>query len=62
MLAEVSTPLAKSRKSEADLVLMLLDNLVTNMVYLPPDAHDYPTLSEVRLTLPVAAKLLSRID
>ena len=57
MLAEVSTPLVKSRQSETDLVLMLLDKLMINMVYLPPDAHDHSTLFEARLTLPVAARL-----
>ena len=36
---------------------MLLDKLVISMVYLPPDAHEYSTLFETRLTLPVAAKL-----
>ena len=36
---------------------MLLDELVTNMVYTPPEAHGRPTLFEARLTLPAAAKL-----
>ena len=36
---------------------MLLDELVTNMVYTPPEARGCPTLFEVCLTLPAAAKL-----
>ena len=36
---------------------MLLDELVTNVVYTPPEACGCPTLFEVRLTLPAAAKL-----
>ena len=55
-------PLAKSRQSKADLVLVLLDELVTNMVYTPPEAHSRPTLFEARLTLPAAAKLELSMD
>ena len=41
---------------------MLLDELVTNMVYTPPEAHGRPTLFEARLTLPAAAKLELSMD
>ena len=55
-------PLAKSRQSKADLVLVLLDELMTNMVYMPPEVHSHPTLFEAHLTLPAAAKLELSMD
>ena len=57
LFAEVNILLAKFGQSKADLVLMLLDELVTSMVYTPPEVHNYPILFGVRLTLLAAAKL-----